>query len=379
MKKIAILIETSLASGRQILMGVSRYLDERPDWTVFQHVGQLGAMDRGAIKDWQGDGIIARIADEGTQNLMKEKNLPVIDILGNVKPQLFPLVKCNDVAVGQTVARHFVDNGQRSLAFIGLSNEYWSLDREKGFSEVASDCKASFERFHLKQGQLSYSGTKSDFEEIKAWVSSLAKPVGLMVSSDQLAPMVFEACRQLNLAIPEQVSVVGVDNDAPFTSLCRPRLSSLEPDHERVGYEAAKALGRLMDGGTLPEQVIEIDQMMLHQRLSSDRLVVEDESVAKALQFIRLNAVQSPGVNEVAKVAGVSLSVLQRRFRQILNRTVGEIVLNEKLNVARKMLRHTDLSLIQVAERSGFNCQEYMNHIFKQHLNTTPRKYRLGL
>ncbi|MGJ8677246.1 MAG: substrate-binding domain-containing protein [Akkermansiaceae bacterium] len=379
MKRIAILVETSLASGREILRGISRYLDERPDWSVFQHVGPLGVMEPASIEHWEGDGIIARINDQKMLDLITSKNLPVIDILGNVESSPFPVFKTNDVLVGQTVAEHFLTNAHRNLAFVGLENEPWSLEREKGFCKEASSRQIDVKKLHLKQGQLDYSGTEADFEEIKSWLSTLSTPVGVMVASDQFAPVLFEACHRLNLSIPEHVSVVGVDNDSPFCHLCRPRLSSVEPDHERVGYEAAKALGLLMNEETLPDQLFEVQTMTLHQRLSSDLLVVEDDSIRKALEYIRKHAVDSPNIDEVAVIAGLSRSVLQRRFRQQLNRTVGDIIMNEKLRLAREMLSQTNLPISQIAERSGFNCQEYMNHVFKMHLNTTPRRYRLGL
>ena len=377
MKRIAILAETSLASGRQIVTGISRFLDERTDWSVFQHSGPLGAMDPNAISQWQGDGIIARIANPDLLALIQAKGLPTVDVLGNVSPQAFPLVKCNDQLIGASVAKHFIANTHRHFAFVGLGNERWSVEREKGFKDALMTHEGSVQTLHIDQHR-SHDRTLGDsLHRVKAWLSKLQAPTGLMVASDQLAPIVFEACHQLGLAIPEHVSVVGVDNDRPFCNLCRPRLSSVEPNHELVGYRAAQILERLMHGETLEHAVIEVSPYTLHQRLSSDLVAIDDPALLKALNYIREHASTGVNLNTIAQAAGLSRSVLQRRFRHRLNRTVGDVVLNEKLRVAREMLTETELSISLVAERSGFNCQEYMNHIFKKHLQTTPRKYRL--
>jgi LacI family transcriptional regulator len=377
MKRIAILAETSLASGRQIVTGISRFLDERNDWSVFQHSGPLGAMDPAAINQWQGDGIIARIANPELLALIQAKGLPTVDVLGNVSPQPFPLVKCNDRAIGASVAKHFIENAHSNFAFIGLGDERWSLEREAGFKDALKAVEKAVHTYHIQQQSEQGHPVGDNLDSVKAWLSELRTPIGLMVASDQLAPIVFEACHQLGLAIPENVSVVGVDNDRPFCNLCRPRLSSVEPNHELVGYRAAQTLERLINGETLDRQVIEVNLHTLHERLSSELIAIDDPALLKALNTIREHACAGTSLDAVAKAAGLSRSVLQRRFRQKLNRTVGDVILNEKLRTAREMLSETELSLSLVAERSGFNCQEYMNHIFKKHLQTTPRRYRL--
>lgn len=377
MKRIAILAETSLASGRQIVTGISRFLDERNDWSVFQHSGPLGAMDPTAINQWQGDGIIARIANAELLELIQAKGLPTVDVLGNINPQPFPLVKCNDASIGTTVAQHFIEHTHTNFGFIGLNNERWSIERESGFIAEIEAHGGTVQSYHLNQSRTPNQPAGVNFNSVKDWLSNLQTPIGIMVASDQFAPIIFEACHQIGLTIPENVSVVSVDNDRPFCNLCRPRLSSVEPNHELVGYRAAQILEKLINGETLKEEVIEINRHTLHPRLSSDLIAIEDPALLKALNYTREHACSGTSIDAIAKAAGLSRSLLQRRFRQVLNRTVGEIILTEKLRSAREMLRETRLPISLVAERSGFNCQEYMNHIFKKHLKTTPRKYRI--
>jgi LacI family transcriptional regulator len=136
-------------------------------------------------------------------------------------------------------------------------------------------------------------------------------------------------------------------------------------------------LERLINGEVLEQSVVEIDLHTLHPRLSSELIAIDDPALLKALNYIREHACEGTSLDAIALASGLSRSVLQRRFRVKLNRTVGDVILNEKLRSAREMLKETELPISLIAERSGFNCQEYMNHIFKKHLETTPRKYRL--
>jgi LacI family transcriptional regulator len=375
MKRIALIVETSLASGRHIVAGVSRFLDEQNDWTVFQPSGPLGTMDLNALAQWNGDGIIARIANPQLLQLIADKNVPTVDVLGNMTPHKYPLVKCDDVGIGQTVAQHFLRNGHRHFGFIGLIDERWSIEREQGFGDAVRE-HGHLHRFHVDQ-QTQSPAQKDYLKPIKAWLGALPSPLAVMVASDQLAPLLFEAAHQLRRSIPESVSVVGVDNDAPFCQLCRPRLSSVEPNHEQVGYKAAKILQQLISKGSLKESLTEIRDPSLHIRLSSELVAIEDSALLKAIDHIRKHASTGTNTDEVARAAGLSRSVLQRRIRRQINQSVGELILSEKLRTAREMLSHTKLPLNLVAERSGFNCQEYMNQVFKKHLETTPRRYRV--
>lgn len=378
MKRIAILVETSLASGRGILAGISRYLDERPGWCTFQHVGPLGTLAPDAIRTWQGDGIIGRIANPELLQLIKSKGLSAVDVLGNVTSQEFPLIKCDDRGIGAAVAQHFLESGQRNFAFLGLSDERWSTDREEGFTNEVATHHGKTEVLHIKQRPTDHVFSHSELDTIQSWLQTLPTPVALMVASDQFAPLVFEACHQLGLSIPENVSVVGVDNDGPFSDLCRPRLSSVQPDHEKIGYLAAKSLAQMMDGIPLAEQVIEIKSHTLHRRLSSGFIAIEDPALVTTLKYIREHAAESPSLDDIARVSGLSRSVLQRRVRAKFNRSVGDLILAEKLRLSREMLSNTTLPISEIADRCGFSSQEYLTRVFKTHLKTTPKKYRLS-
>lgn len=376
MKRVAILVETALASGRSILNGISQYVHEHDDWSVFLPTGYQGSTEPGGLEQWDGDGIIARVTNPEVLQNIQLKAVPVVDVLGNVAASPYPLVKSDDRAIGRLVANHFMESGHRNFAFIGLSDERWSLEREATFLESAHERGAGVARYHLSPSEKQAGHWNDNVRKLVDWLAGLPKPLALMVASDQFGPMVLKACQRLDISVPEEVSVVGVDNDRPFCDLCRPRLSSVEPDHRRAGYEAARLLDKLLGGEPVGTRQIETPPLTLHRRPSSDAEAVNDPALVHALQCIREEATMGASVDDIARKAGLSRSVLQRRFRQHLGKTVAEALLAVKLRRAQDMLTFTELPLIDVAERSGFNYQEYLTYVFKKHLGTTPARYR---
>jgi len=375
-KRIAVLVETSLVSGREILLGVSRYSRESENWSIFHQTGALGAIPDTSMADWQGDGVIARIATPEMERSLSRLGVPIVDVLGNVAQRRFPLVKPDDQAISELAGRHFVEHGFRRLAFFGLEEELFSIQRRIG---LESFCRRQLQipleilevshRERWEDGWLKYQN------KIRSWIRALPKPVGVMVCSDQFAPELLYACGETGFSVPDQVSFVGVDNDRPFCELCQPQLSSVAPNHERLGYVAAQTLQLIFDGGS-PPPATSVPPLNLHIRPSSDATALNDPSLVKALRFIRAKACHEISVEDVAKASGVSRSVLQRRFRSTLRRTVLDSILSIRITRAKELLNSTDLPLQDIAERCGFKHQEYLGYVFKKRAGSTPRRFR---
>jgi LacI family transcriptional regulator len=375
-KRVALLVETALASGRNILAGIGEYMREHDSWSIFHPTGYMGATDMAGLRDWQGDGIIARISTPDILDRLRQKDALIVDVLGNVRESPFPLVKCNDQEIGRLVAEHFTSNGHRHFAFLGFSSERWSLEREKAFTEALAIEKGGVRICHLHPEHQGAAHWDENLARVTEWIGNLPKPCALLVASDQFGPLAMKACERSGISVPEELSLVGVDNDRSFCDLCRPPLSSVEPDHHRVGYEAARLLDAVMAGQRTSERLLETPPLALHTRGSSDIMAVSDPCLVKAMQCIRHKACNGISVDDVAAAAGLSRSVLQRRFKNQLGRTVGSVILSVKLQRARDMLAFTKLSIPEIAERSGFNYQEYLNYIFRKHLGTTPAVFR---
>jgi LacI family transcriptional regulator len=200
--------------------------------------------------------------------------------------------------------------------------------------------------------------------------------VGLFVCSDQFAPDLASACVVAGLRIPDDVAIVGVDNDPAFCEVIQPSLSSVDANHGEIGYVAASLLDRILKGASTQRKEYRIVPHGVEIRQSSDVYAISDEGVKKALLAIREDACQGISVNEIAQRAGYSRSVLQRRFRSLLGQTVHDAIVGTRLSRAKELLTLTRLPLLEVAVRSGFNYQEYLNQVFKERVGMTPGEYR---
>lgn len=370
------LIETSLASGRDILLGVARYVRGHQPWLLYHEPRGLEDNLPGWIGTWQGDGIIARIQTPAMAEALLKTNLPIVDALGVVPNTGFPLIGSDNDAIGRMAAEHLAELGLRNFAFLGIENEYWSEARENSF--VANLSNKEFEvrvrREHRHDAdRLTWEVYQTRLVE---WILTLPLPIGVMVCSDQRCSAFLNACHRARRAVPDDIAVIGVDNDEPLCGVCNPALTSVWPDHESIGYEAAVLLQRMMDGDKQPPSRMILPPKFVVTRKSTDTLSVDDPVVFNSLRLIRKHACERIDVDTIADRVGVSRSVLQRRFRSVLGRTINEELVARRLKTAKDLLLNTKLSLAEIARRTGFQHQEYMGAVFKSHLGTTPAAFR---
>lgn len=374
--QVALIVETSLASGRDILLGIARYIHEQGPWSVYHEPRGVEQVLPRWLKSWEGDGIIARVQNHRVAADLARSGQPVVDVLGVVEDTGLPLVHVDDAAIGQRGAEHLLERGFRHFGFVSFEQENWSLFRARAFAERVA--AAGFSSVHLSLPRRTVrSGSWDRYTETLArWVADLPRPAGVMIASDQLGRDLLEACRQAELHVPEDVGVLGVDNDEPLCLVANPPLSSLWPNHARVGYEAARLLHQLMEGARPPTRPLYLPPGNVIARVSTNTLAVDDRVVATAARFIREHACAGISVEDVVRQVPVCRSILQRRFRAVFQRTVHDEIILVRLRRAQELLRETDLSLSVIAEKAGFRHQEYMGVVFRARLGLTPARYR---
>lgn len=373
---IALLVETSLASGRDILRGIAKYVRTQTNWALYHEARGLEDSLPRWFQGWKGDGIIARLQDRGIARALERMGLPTVDVLGVVPGAPFPLVHVDDARIAQVAAEHLLERGFRRFGYFGIQGENWSERRRDAFAATvgARGCPVSVcELPRSNQGGASWDSME---QELTRWVASLAKPCGVMVCSDQRGARLLEACRRARILVPDEVAVVGADDDEPLCEVCHPTLSSVRPDHFRVGFEAAQLLDRMLRGESVPEEPVLVEPLGVSTRLSSDVLAIEDRQIATVLRLIREQGARDIDVDELARLAGLSRSVLQRRFRAHMGCSVHQEVLRVRIQRARVLLVESDLSLAEIAARTGFKHQEYMGYVFKTRLGRTPGELR---
>ncbi len=379
-RRVALLIESSRAYGRGLLRGISKYVREHERWAIsFEEWSWTQAA---WLADWEGEGIIARIETRAVAKAVSRMALPVVDLRGSVPGLSFPLIDTDERSVAALAAEHLQERGFRHYAFCGFVGANYSDERSRWFAERVAQLGGTCQAYH-PPGSVRAAGTialeqrEINFEaDLMRWLAKLPKPVGIMACNDIRGQQVMKACRVLGLLVPDEVAVVGVDNDEVLCELSDPPLTSVEPNTMRIGYEAAALLDRMMHGHKPPKRAQFVPPLGVITRKSTDVLAIPDRAVASVLRFIREHACEGIQVPDLVRVAALSRTVLERRFAGLVGRSPKAEIMRVQLDRARQLLGETDLSLSEIAERSGFKHSEYFNAIFRLKVGVTPGRFR---
>jgi LacI family transcriptional regulator len=375
---VALLIETSLAYGRGLLRGVARYIHERGPWSVYFRPQGLDTPPPPWLERWRGDGILARIDNRKMARAVLRTRLPAVDLRAAVAKLGLPGIGPDNRAVVQLAWRQFVESGLRHFAFCGASrgqNRFLDV-RCDHFRELVEQAGYSCAVYRPRPSEHGGAAWEQEQGRLARWLQTLPKPVGIMTCDDDHGLDVLDACQRANLQVPDEVAVIGVNDDEHLCGLANPPLSSVDVNPERIGYEAAALLDRLMAGGRPPKTVVTLPPRGLVVRQSSDVIGVADQQVAAALRYIRTNACGMIGVTHVADAVDISRSKLERRFAELLGRTPKQEILRVQLARAKELLAQTNLPTSIVAQKSGFRSEGYFYEVFRRRAGCTPGAYR---
>lgn len=372
--RVALLIETSNAYACGLLRGIRDYVAARGDWSVEFDELSRGQGPPGWLKRWDGDGVLARTENPRIARVIEQLDQPVVDLsAGRHLPQI-PATETDDDALAQLAVEHFTERAFRQFGFYGDPRYNWSCNRRDDFVqriEAAGMACSVHERPAGPGGD-----TKAERRRLERWLVELPKPVGVLACYDAFGRRVLEACRRMDLAVPEEVAVLGVDNDELICDLADPPLSSIAPDCERTGYAAAELLQRIMNAEPIEATAHRFPPLGVVGRQSTDALAVEDPDLTRALRFIRENACDGITVQDVVDRLPLSRRVLENRLMEALHRTPHEQILRVQIDRAKQLLRNTSWSLVTIAERCGFRRSEYLSVVFKRHTGQTPSDFR---
>jgi LacI family transcriptional regulator len=371
-RHVALLIETSNAYARGLLLGIKKYLAYHPGWSIY--LGEHGRheTDLSWLDSWRGQGVIARIENEQTAEHVRRLGVPAVDLsAARLLPEL-PCVETDDDVIAQWAIDHFAVRGLRHFAYCGDARYGWSVKRGARFSEHLRERGIEPYEFRIEP-----SGILADDRFAMAeWLRGLPKPIGILACYDIAGQELLEACKIANVNVPDDVAVIGVDNDELICNLTSPSLSSVQSDASGTGFLAASLLDEMMSGRVLEPQLHLIRPLRVVTRQSSDILSVSDPIVARALQFIRDRGESDTPVSSVQRHVGLSRRALDYRFVQVLGRTVHEEITRVRMERLADLLIKTDWTLPQLAERLGFSHSEYMGVAFKKFTGTSPGEYR---
>ena len=365
-----------LESKKDILLGIAKYVREFGPWRLFLQPTESGESLPQWLRNWRGDGIIGRITDRATAKLVRGTGLPFVDVRGTVRDKRIPLVRIDDDAVGQVAADHLLQRGFTHFAYYGPPKENWAAPRRDSFRRAVTESGGTCAVHEKPWNVAGPTGWEAAEAELSEWLRALPKPVGILAASDRFGQRLLGAARRVAIKVPEELAIVGVDDDRATCEVCDPPLSSVVIDSVQQGYKAAALLHGLMNGEPAPAEPVLIKPSGVHERQSTDILAIDDPLIADAVRFIRDHACDGIGVGDVLREIPLSRSVLQRRFRRVFGQTANDMIVQMRLRRAQDLLIGTDLPISRIAEIAGFRYQRYLGAVFRKKLGVTPFKYR---
>ena len=377
---VALLIETSREYGRRLLRGVSRYLRQHGPWVLLFRPAGLTDLAHTWLRDWEGDGLLIRSDTPRFLEAVAKTGRPAVDLRFAFRHPDVANVGIDSRAVVELAFRHLWERGFRSFAFCGLppGETLWSDLRQQCFEQLATEAGCCCGVFTAKR-ERRQTLSEAELSRIADWLASLPKPVGLMACNDDRGQQVLEACRLHGLLVPDEVAVIGVDNDECLCDLSTPPLSSINIGAERIGYEAASLLDRLMAGGRPPADSVLLPPVGVVVRQSTDVVASEDRELAELVRFVRENACDGLRVNELLRQSSLSQSTMQKRFKALLGRSPKQEILHVQLGRAKRLLAETDLSVADIADKCGFGGLKRLSAAFHAGVGLTPLAFRKQL
>jgi LacI family transcriptional regulator len=381
--RVALLIESSRTYGRGILRGIAQFAHERGSWSFFIEERELHSGIPTWLKRWKGHGIMARIEDRRMAAALRKLDVPVVDVLGNARFKAIPAFDTDAEAVARLAADFFLQAGFQHFAFCGYRRVPFSERRQAAFAArlaekniplgVFSPSLPSGSRSHIQA--VEQHGLSME-NAIARWLKRQPRPLALFACNDVRAQQVLNACREHGIKVPEEVAVMGVDNDDVLCNLCEPSLTSIEPDTERLGYEAAALLDRIMQGRRIRDELTLIPPLRVVERASTDVVAIEDPIAVQAVRFIRDHLHQGIAVKDVLAHVNRSRTDLEQRFRRWLGCSIHDEIVRRRMVRACSLLQQTDLRLDEIARRTGFSTASHLCRLFQKQLQRTPGEYR---
>jgi LacI family transcriptional regulator len=379
MRHVALLIGTSGAYARALLRGIARYNRERGLWVTYHWPHGLHEELPKWLKGWQGHGVIARVGTRRLANGLRRLGVPVVNLRSAILDVKYPRVGSDNAAVANLAAEHLMDLGLKNFAFCNTPRGF-HLGHDERADAFAGSIGRAGGRCHTYTAVAApgRDAWAKEQRRLTGWLRSLPKPVGIMACNDEKGVEVLTACRQAGLRVPDDVAVVGVDNDEALCDLSLPPMTSIDVNADQIGYEAAALLERMMAGGAAGAQPasVSVPPRGVVPRPSTNTLFSGDAEVDRAVAFIRENAARRLLVSDVTRHVSLSRALLEPRFKRAVGRTIHQEIQRVRLNRAKALLVGSSLPIKQVAAASGFAGVPYLTRVFHRVTGETPAEYR---
>ncbi len=378
-RNIILMLDSSRAVDRGVIHGIVRYSHMRGNWsfTRFKPLFQTAPFSPGQsdtvlqrLTQLDADGLIGYLPPDLQESIV-QRQFPAVVI--PVQKLIEGVVNIQqDPQVGIAGAEYLLNQGLRHLAFCGTCDR-WSEIRQQAFSQRLSQVGLDVTVYPVSS---TINDRDSELKDLQDWLMTLPHPAGIMASNDERAQDVIEACHQAHLIIPDQVAVLGVDNDEMICTLTTPPLSSIRLNPDQMGYRAAEILDRLIDGKSIHRRELRFEPTGIVTRHSTDVLAMEDPQIVQAVRFIRSNARLDIHVTDVVHQSSLSIRALQQRFRRTLGRSINQEIRRIRIQHLAETLLASNQTIGQVCADLSFKDINHISRLFKQEMGMTPLTYR---
>jgi len=382
--QVAILTQLTLKGQYDSLRGILQFVKLHGPWRLYRMEGRPGEQRLLNLKRWGCTGIITGACDEKEAALLIRANVPIVvaELPPPMREPSHPLSTCtctrfDSYACGRLAAEYFLERHYTRFAFVGEPHEvYWSTEREQGFKDTLAQAGRSC----LIYGRLSEEEKRdwaTEQPQLQAWLRSLPKPIALFAAMDGRGRQVLDACMGADIAVPDELAVLGVDNDELICEATFPTMSSIQANSQQSGYQLAEHLDALMSGKRLRQRVIPTSPTCVVTRRSTDATVIADRQIARALDFIWRNAGHQPiRVSDVIREIGTSRRFAERHFKAAVGRTILDEIRRVRLDRVCTLLAETNLLIGDITRQCGFERESYLARLFKSRFDRSMSAYR---
>ena len=377
MLRVALLIDTSMSWGGRLIRGIHEFAHQEANW-LFQ-IEPYGRHEPLRMpQGWTGDGIIARINHFDLAEEIRSSGIPAVNVSWYDHPGP-NIARCtiSEAETGQLAANYLLSGGFTRFAYCGPLDRHDYQDRlADSFQAALANEQHEFHRYEPAAGTTAKLPWDQQLASMVEWLTGLPKPVAVLCWCAARGRQVLEACHYANLRVPDDVAVLGGEYDELMQDISNPPLSTIEQPAERIGFEAAQLLARMMRGDTPPGEPIFISPTRVNVRQSTDILAVDDPLVRRAVEYIRQYATAGIRVSDIVNELLVARRRLEQRFAKTIHRTPAEEIRRVRVEEAKRLLVQTDLKMAQIAEQCGFGHQDRFSRMFRRAVDKTPSEYR---
>ncbi|OBX02505.1 XylR family transcriptional regulator [Gallibacterium genomosp. 1] len=380
--QIALLFNANKVYDREVMAGIGEYIQtSKTAWNVFledDFIHRELSLDQRHL-----DGIIADFDNPELVQKLQHCPIPVVAVGSSYQnpqhyPQNVPYIATDNDAILQVAFEHLQRKGINHFAFYGLPNpgfQHWSNERRMAFERIMKNNNYQPE---IYLGQETHADNwQQAQQQLSEWITALPKHTGIIAVTDARARHLLQTCELLDIPVPDQLCIIGIDNEELIQAFSRVSLSSVVQGTKNMGYQAAKLLHAQLENRPIKQYQYLIPPLRIESRTSTDYRSIQDPLVIQALHYIRVNACSGIKVEQVLDYVKASRSNLENRFRIETGKTIHQILHNEKMNKAKQLLTDTDIAIQEIAEICGYPSVQYFYFVFKKEFNQTPNEYRL--